>query len=338
MITIKARILSLLRERGDYVSGQELCEKYGVSRTAIWKAIGQLKKEGYRIEAVRNKGYLLLDSADAGQEEIYGQNELSSRMHTKWVAHPVCFYDSIGSTNVQAKRMAEEGSLHGTLVVADMQTAGRGRRGRGWESPAGTNIYFTLLLKPDIPTEMAPMLTLVMAMAVAKGIGKTVEMESPPGIKWPNDIVMDGKKICGILTEMSMSVEQDSISYVVIGVGINVKKQDFPPELVDKATSLCEACGQDISRSELLCHIMESFEKLYEEFVAAGDLSGLRESYDALLINKDKEVCVLDPAGEYRGIARGIDEKGQLLVELTDGCVRAVYAGEVSVRGIYGYV
>ncbi len=338
MITIKAKILSLLRESSDYVSGQELCEKYGVSRTAVWKAVGQLKKEGYPIEAVRNKGYRLLESASTAQEEIYGQNELSSRMHTKWVAQPVCFYDCLGSTNVQAKRMAEEGAAHGTLVVTDMQTAGRGRRGHGWVSPAGTNVYFTLILKPDFATATAPMLTLVMAIAVAQGIEATIQTRQKAQIKWPNDIVMNGRKVCGILTEMSLSVEQDCIQYVVIGVGINVKKQEFVPELADKATTLCEVCGREISRSELIFHVMERFEKLYEEFAAAGDLSGLQQTYNDLLVNKDREVCVLDPAGEYRGVARGIDEKGQLLVELPDETVQTVYAGEVSVRGIYGYV
>ncbi|MBR1930944.1 MAG: biotin--[Lachnospiraceae bacterium] len=336
---MKAKILSLLRERGDYVSGQELCEKYGVSRTAIWKAIGQLKKEGYYIEAVRNKGYLLLEQNAPEGEEMYGQNELSSRMRTRWVGHPVYYFDTIGSTNAQAKKLGEEGGKHGTLIVADMQTAGRGRRGRVWDSPAGTNIYYTLLLRPDITPDQASMLTLVMAMAVTKGIQSTLPKHADAiGIKWPNDIVVDGKKVCGILTEMSLSVEQDSIQYVVIGVGINVKPQQFAPELADRATALCDAFKQDISRTELLTNICASFEECYETFVKEGNLTGLQRSYDALLVNRNREVCVLDPAGEYRGIARGIDERGRLLVELADGTRTEVYAGEVSVRGIYGYV
>ena len=205
-MSMKAKILELLREKETYVSGQELCEQFGVSRTAVWKAIGQLKKEGYVIEAVQNKGYHLVDQA----EEVYNQADIQSRLKTKWVGHPLLFFDSIDSTNIRAKLEAEQGAESGLLVVADQQTAGRGRRGRGWESPSGSNIYYTLMLKPDFNADCAPMLTLVMALAVAKGIRQTLgrgseEGAAKVGIKWPNDIVVDGKKVCGILTEMRCS-------------------------------------------------------------------------------------------------------------------------------------
>ena len=328
-----------MRERGDYVSGQELCEYFGVSRTAVWKAIGQLKKEGYHIEAVQNRGYRLVEHSSGENPEMYGASELTSRLTTEWVGRPLSFYDSIGSTNAQAKSAAEEGAGHGALFVADMQTAGRGRRGRAWISPPGTNIYFTLLLKPDIVPDRASMLTLVMALAVTKGMQLTIPDHADKiGIKWPNDIVVNGKKTCGILTEMSLSVEQDSIQYVVIGVGINVKSQQFAPELENIATSLCDAFQEEISRTELLLHICNCFEEFYAEFIQTGDLSGLQQTYNRLLVNRDRQVCVLDPAGEYTGVARGIDEKGQLLVERENHEVIGVYAGEVSVRGIYGYV
>ena len=171
-MSMKAKILELLREKKDrvaagapeseaYVSGQELCEQFGVSRTAVWKAIGQLKKEGYVIEAVQTRGYRLLDQT----EEVYNQADIQSRLKTKWVAHPLQFFDSIDSTNIRAKLEAEQGAKSGLLVVSDMQSAGRGRRGRSWESPAGTNIYYTLMLKPDFSSDCAPMLTLVMALA-----------------------------------------------------------------------------------------------------------------------------------------------------------------------------
>ena len=347
-MSMKAKILELLREKKErvaagapeneaYVSGQELCEQFGVSRTAVWKAIGQLKKEGYVIEAVQNRGYRLVDQA----EEVYNQADIQSRLRTKWVGHPLLFFDSIDSTNLRAKREAEQGAENGLLVVADMQSAGRGRRGRGWESPGGTNIYYTLMLKPDFTADCAPMLTLVMALAVAKGIRQTLrrdneEAAAKVGIKWPNDIVVDGKKVCGILTEMSM--EQSYIQYIVIGVGINVRKQEFPEEIRDRAAAIDEQCGFRISRSRLIADIMEAFEEDYEIFLQTHDLKGLRASYAQLLVNQDREVCVLDPKGEYRGIARGINDRGELLVERQDGTVEEVYAGEVSVRGIYGYV
>ena len=313
------------------MSGQELCERFGVSRTAVWKAIGQLKKEGYHIEAVQNRGYCLVSADD-----VYGQNELNSRMRTKWMGRPVCFHDSLGSTNAQAKIDAENGAESGTLIVADMQTAGRGRRGRSWDSPAGTNVYFTLILKPDFSPDKASMLTLIMAYAVMRGVEKMLPPSSLSGIKWPNDIVMNGKKICGILTEMS--AEQDYIQYVVIGVGVNVRKQDFPQEIAATAASIEEECGYSISRSALIADIMAAFEEEYESFLRTMDLSGLREKYNACLVNRNREVCILDPKGEYRGIAEGITDTGELQIRLPDGSMTQVYAGEVSVRGVYGYV
>lgn len=326
---MKAEILSLLRESGTYVSGQELCERFGVSRTAVWKAINQLKKEGYCIEAVQNKGYLLVQ-----EDEVFGQNELESRMQTKWAGRPVTFYSQVNSTNLQAKLDAENGAEQGALVVADMQTAGRGRRGRSWCSPAGTNVYFTLLLKPEYAADKASAVTLVMAMAVAEGIRETCGVEA--GIKWPNDIVIDGRKACGILTEMS--VERDYIHYVVIGVGVNVGLQEFAPEVVATATSLQQECGRKVPRAALTANIMKAFEKYYETFLETQDMTGLLEDYNKLLVNRGREVRVLDPKGEFTGISRGINRTGELLVKRSDGTVEPVYAGEVSVRGIYGYI
>ncbi len=311
------------------MSGQELCGRFGVSRTAVWKAVGQLKKEGYRIEAVQNRGYIL-----SPEREVYGRLELESRMDTRWAGRPVEFYDVLASTNLQAKLDAENGAEEGTLVVADMQTAGRGRKGREWNSPAGTNVYFTLILKPSFAVSMASMATLVMGMAAARGIKETCGVDAR--IKWPNDIVASGKKICGILAEMS--VERGYIHYIVMGVGINVGEQEFPPEIEGTASSLREECGRDVSRAELTANVMKAFERYYEIFLRQEGLSGLWEEYNRLLVNMDREVRVLDPKEEFRGICRGIDSMGELLVEREDGTVVSVYAGEVSVRGVYGYV
>ncbi len=289
----------------------------------------QLKKDGYAIEAEKNRGYLLKEDAS----RVFGRTELESRIHTKWIGRSLYYYDAIDSTNLQAKRLAEEGAPNGTVVVADQQSAGRGRRGRTWASPAGANLYFTVLLRPKIAPDKASMLTLVMALAVAEGI-RSIAI---PGIKWPNDIVIDGRKVCGILTEMSLSAEQGSIDHLVIGVGVNVAKQEFPKELQGYAVALEEFTCK-VNRSELLNAILEQFEGYYEQFCTKADLSSLKNSYDALLVNYGRQVRVLDPKGEYDGIARGIRPTGELIVELPDGETRDVYAGEVSVRGIYGYV
>ena len=325
---MKAEILALLRESDDYISGQELCRRFGVTRSAVWKAVGQLKKEGYEIEAVQNRGYKLVKA------EVYGESELRSRIRTVWAGSELHFYRITGSTNLLAKQAGEEDAPHGALLVADEQTAGRGRRGRSWQSPPGANIYFTILLRPDFAPDQASMLTLVMAHSVACAIHRLTGLE--PSIKWPNDVLLEGKKVCGILTEMS--VEREYIHYVVCGVGINVVSQDFPEGIREHAIAVEEVYGQAVSKGALLQYVMEDFERDYDAFVAAGDLTPLLESYNGILVNRDRRVRVLDPKGEWEGIARGINAGGELLVEDIEGGIQNIFAGEVSVRGIYGYV
>ena len=319
----------MLRGSDGYVSGQQICEKFHVSRTAVWKVIEQLKEEGYQIEAVRNRGYRLKESPD-----ILSQAEIESRISTEWAGRNVSYFRETDSTNTQAKRLGEEGAPHGTLVVAEAQNAGKGRRGRTWVSPGGEDIYMTLLLRPDILPSSAPMLTLVMALSVAEALREETGVDAR--IKWPNDIVSDGKKLCGILTEMSAEV--DYIHYVVIGVGINVNQPSFPGELKDRATSLVIETGKKFLRPALIAAVMRKFEKYYGSFTEQGNLSGIQEAYNSLLVNVGEHVRVLDPGHEYNAVSSGINEKGELLVQKEDGSTEAVYAGEVSVRGIYGYV
>ena len=326
---MKSEILRLLKENDAYISGQQLCEHFHVSRTAVWKVIEQLKKEGYQIEAVRNKGYRLIDSPD-----VMSRAEIESLMNTTWAGKKVVYYDETDSTNNQAKAYGEKGEAHGTLFVADMQAAGKGRRGRVWVSPAGSSIYMTILLHPDVLTTKAPQLTLVMAMAVAEGIRKVTGLETK--IKWPNDIIVNGRKVCGILTEMSTEI--DYINYVVIGDGINVNQETFPEEIRDTATSLKIETGSSVRRSVLIATIMECFEQFYEVFMTTEDLSGLQERYNAMLVNLGREVRVLEPGNEYEAHALGINRTGELIVRTVDGQEKEIYAGEVSVRGVYGYV
>ncbi len=331
---MKSDILALLRNSEDYVSGQQLCDRFGVSRTAIWKVINQLKEEGYQIESVSRKGYRLLESP----QDILSQSEIESRMTTEWAGRKVFFFSETGSTNTDAKRFAEMGEPHGTTVVADMQTAGKGRRGRGWQSPAGTSAYFTILLRPDFAPDKASMITLVMALSVAQATEKLTNLDVK--IKWPNDIVVNKKKICGILTEMSTTPEMNEIQYVVVGVGVNANNtpEHFSEEVRKMATSLKMETGKQISRAVLIEQILTYFEQNYEVFRKTLDMSGLQAAYQEHLINIGAQVRVLDPAGEYTGISKGIDSFGELIVEKDDGESVRVYAGEVSVRGLYGYV
>lgn len=328
----KEEILKKLRDTDDYISGQALCEYYGVSRTAVWKAINQLKKDGYVIEAQTNKGYRL---AESDMSVIFSKTAIESYMDTKQMGRTIIFQKETGSTNLDAKAIAESGGESGTLVVADMQTAGRGRRGHGWVAPAGKNIYMTLMLRPDCMPNKASALTLVMAIAVYEAVCELLPKESC-GIKWPNDVVVNNKKICGILTEMS--AEPECIHYVVTGAGINVNQTTFPEEIKDTATSLYLESGKESDRAKLAARVMHFFEENYALFEKSWNLEHLCDKYNRMLINMDREVRVLDPKGAYDGIARGINEKGELLVERSDtGETVNVYAGEVSVRGVYGY-
>lgn len=326
---MKAEILKMLRESDDYVSGQQICEKFGVSRTAVWKAINQLKEEGYEVEAVRNRGYHIIDSPD-----VITLEELTSQIDTVWAGKQVFYYEETDSTNIRAKQLGEEGAPHGTLAVADQQNAGRGRRGRGWESPKGCSIYMSILLRPVIPPVKAPMLTLVMALSVAEGLKESTGLD--PGIKWPNDIVLNGKKLVGILTEMSTEI--DYINHVVIGVGINVNMTDLPEEIKGKATSLRLEMGQVVKRSPIIAAVMRNFEKNYSLFLETQNLEKMQEKYNSLLVNREKEVRILGGKEEYNAYALGVNKEGELLIRREDGTTEAVYAGEVSVRGVYGYV
>ena len=326
---MKEEILRLLRSADGYISGQELCNRFGVSRTAVWKAINQLKEAGYEIEAQQNKGYRLMAAPD-----LMTEAEIKSLMHTEWVAKEVLYFDTIDSTNTKAQELAEKGYPSGTLVVADKQESGKGRRGRSWVSPSGTGIFMTLMIKPDINPNNASMLTLVAALAVAKAITSVTGEEAL--IKWPNDIVVNSKKVCGILTEMN--AQFDYINHIVVGIGINVHNESFPEEISQMASSLMiEAGGKRFHRAQIIAETMSYFEQYYDTFLKTQDLSALVREYDELLVNRNKSVRVLDPKEPFDGKAMGITPKGELIVETWESR-KLVSSGEVSVRGIYGYV
>lgn len=258
------------------------------------------------------------------------------------------------STNEEIKRRAREGASEGVWVVADQQTMGRGRRGRSWESADEGNLYMSLLLRPVFDKESASMVTLVMALSVAKVITEMTGLEAK--IKWPNDIVIRGRKAVGILTELILNEEGGY--YLVCGVGINVNQRIFPADIAKTATSLLTECEQQgvevhncvaevadgytevgkIDQRWLAELLAEQFKNDYATFCKTADMSLLKDSYESFLANKGIKVRVLEPKGEYEGVALGINKDGELLVKKTDGFVEAVYAGEVSVRGIYGYV
>lgn len=339
----KQAILQRLLERGEFVSGQELCEMLGISRTAVWKNIQKLKDEGYPIEAVTNRGYRLVL---VGEADLFGRQQITDRLTTSWAGRPLLFEETTGSTNDDIFALAAQGYPHGTLVVASRQTAGKGRRGRTWLSPQEGNIYMSILLKPDLRPDVTPMLTVVMALSVYQASRELVFTNSGrcrPGIKWPNDIVVsvDGgpyRKLCGILTEMRM--EDTEISAITIGIGLNVNQTEFAPEIEENATSFCLAAGRKINRAALTASIWNHFEKNYALFAQTSDFSNLRGPYEEGLVNRGRAVHVLDPRSPFTGTAVGINDLGELLVRPDDdpSALRTVSSGEVSVRGVQGYV
>lgn len=326
---MKTEILQVLRTTKDYVSGQELCDRLGVSRTAVWKTINKLKEEGYEIEAIQNKGYRLLSYPD-----VVTESEIKSRLETEWAGNTVVYAEVVDSTNNLAKRLGEEGKSHGTLVIAEEQTAGKGRRGRSWSAPSGLGLWMSLLLRPNLNPACASMLTLVSGLSVTRAIEEVTGLKVQ--IKWPNDIVYEGKKICGILTEMS--AEMEGIHYVVVGIGINVNIEEFSEELKQKATSLKIICGKKIDRVEIVTAFLKYFERDYSKFLKTEDLELLKTDYEDRLVNLNQKVNILDGKKGYIGTAIGIEKNGGLLVEKEDKSVIAVTSGEVSVRGVYGYV
>ena len=326
---MKEEILSLLRGCDDFVSGQTICEKLGVSRTAVWKCVNQLKKEGYEIESVTRKGYRLLRSPD-----LLLEDEICSLLPPGMPAGQLCCFSRIDSTNEEAKRRALAGAPDDSVYVADIQTRGKGRRGRNWISPGGEDLFYTILKKPEIPLNCISMITLVAALSVAEAVekhgGETCQ------IKWPNDLIIHGKKICGILTEMG--AEMDRLDYVVIGVGINVNRVEFHPEIADHASSVFKESGRRVRRARLLADAIAAFEKNYRQFAACRDMTPFLKDYNDRLVNVNREVRIIKDGKELIRRALGINERGELLVVDELGRKEYIFSGEVSVRGIYGYV
>ena len=249
----------------------------------------------------------------------------------------IALHEEVASTNDEVKRALEAGEPEGLVVRALRQVSGYGRQGRSWTSPEG-GLYCSLLLRPQVAPRELPTLSLVVGMAVRRALVALAgaRAEEAVRIKWPNDVVLKGKKVSGTLTEMSTEI--DYINHVVIGAGINVNQDTFSDDIKATASSLKLELGKSVKRSELIAAVMKSFEKCYEIFIETEDLSGLQELYNSMLVNRDQEVKVLEPGNEYKAHAIGINQTGELIVRTPDGKEKEIYAGEVSVRGVYGYV
>ncbi|MEN6568332.1 MAG: biotin--[acetyl-CoA-carboxylase] ligase [Veillonellales bacterium] len=321
---MRTRILQILRQRfGEYISGEELSQQFGVSRTAIWKHIRELKQAGYDIEAHSRRGYCLRQAPD-----LLLPAEIRAGLQTTVFGREIHYFSVTESTNIAAKRLAAEGCPEGTIVVAESQQSGRGRLSRGWFSPFGKGIWLSIVLRPPFSPQDAPKCTLLAAVALNRAIRKVGRITC--GIKWPNDILYQGKKLVGILTEMS--AEMDAINYVVIGAGINVNvaQNDFPADLSPIATSVSAAAGQPVDRVILLCEILHQLELSYQTALQQG-FEQILADWREQSITLGQTVDVFGLNHNFSGIAQDIDGEGALLVKTADGIVR-VLAGDVSIR------
>lgn len=318
----KEKILNLLRSsRMDFLSGEELARKCGISRTMVWKHIKSLEREGFGIEAVPSRGYRIIVVPDRLRK-----NDLRPGLKTRIMGKEIHLLPETVSTNSLAMEMASKGDPEGTVVIAETQTGGKGRLGRKWISPKG-NLYLSVILRPEIPVHRAPLLTLMGAVAVASAIRKVCGIQAV--IKWPNDILISGKKVSGLLTEMS--AEQDRIRHIVLGIGIDVNMplEDLPADVRALATTLAAEQGVMIDRTHLVRQVMRELDHWYQAFLA--DAREVLNEWTTLNVTIGNRVAVSNAGTSLEGQAQAIDEEGRLIISLDDGTTRLVAAGDVTI-------
>ncbi len=325
---MKNQILKKLKEQARYISGEDISKTLNVSRTAVWKHINELRKDGYVIESSSKKGYRFVQAPD-----ILDRREINIPQG-QLIGGNIQHFAEIDSTNNYAKKIASEGCAHGTVVVADRQTMGRGRIGRQWQSDSADGLWFSIVVRPELEPENIQVITLAASVAVVEAIKETQGIIC--GIKWPNDIILDGRKLGGILTELS--AEPGHVNYVVVGIGINVNQdlEHFDYEIRQKAVSLKMYDNKPVQRSKLLGSILTSFEKLYKS-VLLGKNKDIIDKWSEYSVTIGKEVKVAYRNVEYIGTAQSIAADGRLIVKCKDGVTREISAGEIQVRGLLGY-
>lgn len=306
---------------GKFISGEKLAQNIGCSRTAIWKHIEDLKKDGFHVEAVRKKGYRLLE-----QSNKLSENEIYLGLETEEIGRSVYFFESVTSTQKVAKEYAMNGAKHGTLIVADEQTEGRGRMVRKWYSPKGTGIWASFILRPDIQIQHAPQLTLLSAVAVVQAIKKVTHIT--PEIKWPNDILISGRKVCGILTELQ--AEEDRIQSVILGIGINVNQDenDFSAEIIKKATSLKIELGKTVNRSSLIQSLCYYIEQLLHLYISEG-FTPIKSLWETYAVSIGKRISARTVKGTFDGVALGINNEGVLLLKQDNGDIVEIISADI---------
>ena len=328
----REKVLALLIESGnDFCSGEAMSRALGLSRAAVWKAIDGLRQEGYEISSVPRRGYRLEQAPD-----LLSSGELTGALSDCVLGRKVICLDSVDSTNNHAKKLADQGAPHGTVVLTDHQTGGRGRRGNSFLSPAGKGLYLSVLLRPELPPADVINLTAWIAVAVCDAVEQVIGER--PGIKWTNDLILRNKKLCGILTEMSLEAETGELQYVVAGIGINVSQSDadFGTEVSTLAISLEQALGRKIRRADLAVAVVRALDRMMADFPTEKDR--YLERYRADCLTLGREVRLIRKGEAQIAFAQTIDEDFALVVQHQDGTTETVTAGDVSVRGLLGYV
>lgn len=328
---LRDQVLALLKQQEGACSGQYMSERLGVSRAAVWKAVEALRQEGYQISSAPNRGYWLESSPDRLSE-----GELAGALAGRTVGRELVCLEETDSTNNEVKRRSASAS-DGLVVLAGRQTGGRGRRGRSFVSPEGKGLYLSVLLKPSVSTlSQVSSITAWTAVAVCNAVERACGVR--PGIKWPNDVVLEGKKLCGILTELELEAESGALGYVVVGIGINVSQteEDFGPEVAPVAISLAQVLESVPRRAELAAAVIAAMDEMYAAFPGRRD--EYLERYRRDCLNVGRAVRVTGPDGVREGFAEEIDDDFALVVRWNDGERKALFSGEVSVRGLLGYV
>ena len=317
----KDAVLQALRGTNFPLSGERLARQLGISRNAVWKAVRALQKDGCRIAASTRMGYRLVEMPD-----VLSETEISRCLNQATVGTHMEIHPELDSTNNRAKHLAALGAPHGTLVVADSQTAGRGRFSRQFYSPPHSGIYMSLILRPSLPAERAVMITSMAAVATARAIESVANVEV--GIKWVNDLYVNRRKCCGILCEASMDFESGRLEYVVVGIGVNVARMQFPDELKDVATSVKNECDIPFSRNRLIAEIANQVAALYPD-LSSGEFMAESRRRSVVI---GREITVLGGAEPYAATAADIDDQGRLVVRTADGRTETLNSGEISVR------
>lgn len=326
---LRDQVLALLKAGDAPCSGEGMSRTLGVSRAAVWKAVEALRQEGYVISSAPHRGYRLEDSPD-----LLSPGELAGALAGRTVGAALLCLDTVDSTNNELKRRADT-APDGLAVLAQEQTGGRGRLGRSFVSPAGKGLYLSVLLRPQCVLADAGMLTAWTAVAVCRALERCCGVRA--GIKWPNDIMLEGRKLCGILTELELEAETAALRHVIVGVGINVSQDaaDFGPEVAPVAISLAQALGRAPRRSQLAAEVLSALDDLYRAFPA--QKADYLARYRALCVTAGRAVRVLRPGQVRTGTAEAVTEDFALLVRWDNGEQEALSSGEVSVRGLLGY-